>query len=71
MQKPSVGRVVHYNRPEVGIEPAVTAAAMVTAVDEDAKTVSLTVFAPGCNPEAVADVPYGAVVGGWVWPERV
>lgn len=78
-QKPSIGRIVHYQDPETGT----TIAAMITAVHDGG--VNLTTFAPGkmtgyiaVGPRAAGVNPPAAVVafaktptpGCWNWPPR-
>lgn len=72
--KPTVGRIVHYEDPEIG-----TIAAVITAVHEGG--VNLTTFTPGkpCGYVAVGPGNLLAVVafaetptpGHWNWPPRV
>lgn len=78
---PSVGRIVHYvSRGSAdGVYPAVCRAAVITATEENSKTVSLCVL----NPEGLffnhnvfylahdSDAYGYERPGTWHWPERV
>lgn len=71
MQKPSLGRVVHYTDAHGG-----TSAAIVTGVYDEQEgqpdRVDLSVFRAGVSgAEAVEEVPYGNELHNWFWPPRV
>lgn len=76
--KPSVGRIVHYQRRNLGFELGVegsveSLAAVIVKVHED-DLVNLTVFTPDGATEAQTSVRYSDVPGEprtWVWPPRV
>lgn len=69
--KPSVVRNVHYYPPERTAEHPV--AAIVTSVNDDGTTVSLTALPPGFSPYPVRNVPFAETPqpGHWSWPPRV
>lgn len=64
MQKPSVGRIVHYH-----VEDCESLAAIITAVVDD-EVVHLCVLAPD-GMSFQKNVLFGDGDGRWSWPPRV
>lgn len=77
-QKPSIGRIVHYQArgSADGVFPPVPRAAIVTEVGEDPEVIGLTVINPTgvyFYPLAAGGCHYDAdgAPGTWCWPPRV
>lgn len=64
-QKPSVGRMVHYEHPIFSL-----IAAVIAKVNENG-TVNLTYFKPDGDTGGIENVPQGTEVCTWHWPARV
>jgi hypothetical protein len=75
MQKPSVGRAVHYYPATRHPDPHLIGspqAATITCVHSET-TVDLFLMPPACQGEPATSVPYSDMPtpGHWMWPPRV
>lgn len=73
-QKPSIGRIVHFNDGPEGTEmsPPPRAAIITGVMGTDKQHVCLTVFPPNGGPFPRYSVPYSETpkTGYWSWPPR-